>query len=82
MNEPERGPDAALKFARCAGAEWAANPGTPRSEYYASIAWYYGIDEEDRPWLKVPGEERASLVRAFNDGAEAERKAQREMGGL
>lgn len=75
MKEPARGFAEALAVARYMGAEYRANPGSSRRDYYDDIAWYFGIDGDDA-WHKVPAEQKLELVKAFNGGAAAERKHQ------
>ncbi len=62
--------DDALRAARYWGAEFAANPGSSRSEYLQSIAMKLGKDR----WFDLPPEQRNPLMAAFNEGIRAERK--------
>jgi hypothetical protein len=72
VNEPERGREEGKRAARYFGAEYQANPGSDRLEYYESIAWYY----EKGSWAEMSDDERQEAIFEFNEGIKRERRAQ------
>lgn len=66
-------PALALNRAHYYGKEFEANPGSSMREYLDDCAYHWGMET----FAELPGDKKASIRKAFDEGRAIERRAQR-----